>query len=619
MNTILVVNWLNIISILRKSLGRIFVIQLVYAGLGFALISPLLGIFGQFLLHLSGREALADMDILFFLLTPYGIIALIIFSSLLITILAFELATILVLCAASHQFSEVSPLAALVFVARRSAKLFLFAIHLIGRILLIILPFLAVAGVIGWYLLTEYDINYYLSQKPPAYIVSVLLIALVLFVMSVCLAGRLIAWSLALPLLLIGEVPPAQAFRSSSETIRGNRQAVLKILLYWFVSATLLGTVVFTALQWTGSLVLPYFYSSVNILILVLGGLVALMALAQLLVTTITTGSLGAILVIMYEQLAGSVSIDPFSPSLQAEKLRRKPGLITLFACAVLLSAGGGWWLINDIQAKDDIDIIAHRGAAGSAPENTMAAIRRAIADGADWIEIDVQESRDGQIVVIHDSDFMKIGGVNLKIWEGSLQEMQEIDIGSWFDQSFSAERIPTLNEVLEEARDKSRVLIELKYYGHDEQLEQRVIDIVEQSGMVEQTALMSLKYGGTQKVRSLRPEWKVGLLSATAVGNLAGLEVDFLAVNSGMASPAFIKSTQRAGKDVLVWTVNDPLTMFQMASRGVDGIITDEPAMGLEVLQERAELNSIERLVLHAAMLLDQPLPLKKYRDQSP
>lgn len=619
MNNTLVLNWQNIVSILRTCLARIFIIQLIYAALGFALISPLMGIFGQFLLHLSGREALADMDILFFLLTPYGIIALVIFASLLITILAFELATILVVCAASHQFAEVSPLTALVFVARRAAKLFLFSIYLIGRILIIILPFLFVAGAIGWYLLTEHDINYYLSQKPPAYIVSVLLIALVLFVMSVCLAGRLISWSLALPLLLFAEVPPVETFRVSGEAVSGNRQAVLKILLFWLVSAVLLGAAVFGVLQWTGSLIMPLFYNTINILVLFLGGLVAFMAVANLLVTTITTGSLSAILVIVYEQLKGSVSIDHFSPARQAEKLRQKPGLLTLFVGVALISAGGGWWLINGIQTRDDIEVIAHRGAAGSAPENTMAAVQQAIADGADWVEIDVQESSDGEVVVIHDSDFMKLAGVSLKVWEGSLQEMREIDIGSWFDPSFAAERVPTLKEVLEAARGKSRVLIELKYYGHDENLEQRVIDIVEQSGMVNETALMSLKYDGTQKVRNLRPEWGVGLLSATAVGNLSGLNVDFLAVNSGMARPAFIKSAQRAGKKVLVWTVNDPLTMFQMASRGVDGIITDEPAMGREVLKERAELNSVERLVLHAAMLLDQPLPKKTYRDQSP
>lgn len=109
------------------------------------------------------------------------------------------------------------------------------------------------------------------------------------------------------------------------------------------------------------------------------------------------------------------------------------------------------------------------------------------------------------------------------------------------------------------------------------------------------------------------------GLLSATAIGNLTGLDVDFLAVNTGMATPGFIRRAQQAGKQVFVWTVNDPLTMSRMMSLGADGIITDEPEMARKVFSERADMSSIERLLVHAAILFGQPLPVRSYRDQSP
>jgi hypothetical protein len=85
--------------------------------------------------------------------------------------------------------------------------------------------------------------------------------------------------------------------------------------------------------------------------------------------------------------------------------------------------------------------------------------MRQAIEDGADWLEIDVQESADGEVIVIHDSDFMKLAGVDLKVWDGPLDQIREIDVGSWFDPRFSAERVPTLAEVLELARGKARVI----------------------------------------------------------------------------------------------------------------------------------------------------------------
>ena len=99
-------------------------------------------------------------------------------------------------------------------------------------------------------------------------------------------------------------------------------------------------------------------------------------------------------------------------------------------------------------------------------------------------------------------------------------------------------------------------------------------------------------------------------LLSARAIGDLTRLDADFLAINMAMARPALIKSAHATGKKLYVWTVNDALAMSQMMSLGVDGIITDEPLLGREVLARRAELNSAERVLLHMAPLLGVKAP---------
>ena len=214
-------------------------------------------------------------------------------------------------------------------------------------------------------------------------------------------------------------------------------------------------------------------------------------------------------------------------PIVNLQTLKRRTIGISKRGVAIFLLAGvviavlTGRWLINGIQTDDDITIIAHRGAAGKAPENTLASIHQAIEDKADWIEIDVQETADGDIVVMHDSDFMKLAGNKLKIRDATLPLLADIDIGSWYDSSFSQERVPTLKQVLDTSRGKAKVVIELKYYGHDKHLEQRVVDIVENAGMVDETAIMSLKYDAVKKMRALRPDWKIGLLSATAIGDL--------------------------------------------------------------------------------------------------
>ena len=110
-----------------------------------------------------------------------------------------------------------------------------------------------------------------------------------------------------------------------------------------------------------------------------------------------------------------------------------------------------------------------------------------------------------------------------------------------------------------------------------------------------------------------LRPHWYLGLLSSIAVGDLAGLDVDFLALNARFASRNLIRQLHRQGKEVMVWTINDPLGMSVMMSRGVDAIITYDPALGVSVLRQREALRPSERLLMYLADLFQQPSLIKE------
>jgi glycerophosphoryl diester phosphodiesterase len=208
---------------------------------------------------------------------------------------------------------------------------------------------------------------------------------------------------------------------------------------------------------------------------------------------------------------------------------------------------------------------------------------------------------------------------VDLKIWDATMPALTDIDIGSWFDPAYADQRTPTLAQVLELTRDKAQLLIELKYYGHDVDLENRTIAIVEGAGMADQVATMSLKYPAVQKMKQLRPDWRTGVLAATAVGNLTGLDGEFIAVNAGMATPSLVRATDTVGKDLFVWTVNDPVQMSAMISMGVDGLITDEPALARLVLDLRAELGPSARMVLYLAHRMGITVSNEEYRDDNP
>jgi len=270
--------------------------------------------------------------------------------------------------------------------------------------------------------------------------------------------------------------------------------------------------------------------------------------------------------------------------------------------------------LVERLQFDSSTEVIAHRGASAAAPENTIAAVQIAIDSGAQWVEIDVQETADGHVAVIHDSDLKKIGGSALTVAGSTLEQLQQVDIGSWFGAEFADQRIPTLEEVLLLCKGRIGVNIELKYYGKQVRLEQRVAEIVERTGMMEQVMFMSLSYDGIQILHGLRPEWKVGLLSSVALGRLAELDVDFLALNGRAASRNLIRQAHKMGKQVMVWTVNDPVAMASMIGRGADALITDEPELAVTVLEHFEQLEPTERLLIQLADLFDRP---GLYREQ--
>lgn len=601
------------LSLLQASWRQVLVIHLVYLGLGFILFAPLLGALGQLLLKMSGESALADMDLLFFALSPTGLVAFGLFAAVAIVFAVFELASLMAIGVATANGYSISIAAALGFSLKRVKPIFELAGWLLVRLLITIVPFLLAAAAVAFFLITDYDINYYLAAQPAEFWVAASVIGVIIFVMSGLLIRNLVRWSLALPLVLFAGSPAVKSFSASASLTAKSSGMILGTLLIWTVSVLFLGAAVTVVVQVLANFIVPLSINSVHLLVLSLGLLSALWLLVSTLITALTTGSLALLLISLAHQ------IDPQfrEMNLLSGRQRAFVPLMTLrrsyalaFLAALGISAFIGFTLLDEIRIADDTQIMAHRGAAGAAPENTMAAIRRAVADGADWVEIDVQETSDGEVVVIHDSDLMKLAGENLRVSEASLQQLAEIDIGSWFAPEFGGERVPTLADVLAEVKGHSKVIVELKYYGHDQQLEQRVIDLIEQAGMQADTMIMSLKFAGIEKVRELRPDWKTGLLSARAIGHLTRLDVDFLAVNMAMARPALIRTAHEAGKELYVWTVNDALAMSQMMSLGVDGIITDEPALAREVLAARAELSSVQRLLLHIAPLLGVEAP---------
>ena len=588
----------------RASLQFLWPFTLIHLSvrlLAAAVILPVSGVVLAAALTASDQSAVTDQDIVGFLLTPGGFAAALALISFSIVASVLDVAVMTDTLRRQEHKPHRAVISGLGLFLGRFAGLFAFAVQVVLRVLVIAAPFLLVGAAIAWLALGRYDINYYLTHRPPAFLAAAGIGGVLLAGLAATLVARLSSWAIALHLFLFGNVRPRRSFAESAQRLRGQRMQVVWRIVAWALLRSLLVALVAGTAAVLVNGTQQVFGANLRLLAFSTGALLILWALANAVVSAFANGALGALLDRFYREATGEVS-------KSAQPVARRPAaggalpVSLLLGGAVVALAGGlylGGNLAERVSAERDVEIIAHRGAAGARPENTMAAVEQALADRADWVEIDVQETTDGEIVVAHDSDFMKLAGVDLKVWDATMADLAEIDIGSWFDPAYAGERTPTLREVLLAAKGRGKVLIELKYYGHDVALESRVAQIVEETGMSTAVGVMSLKIPGVRKIHALRPDWPHGILAATAVGDLSALDADFLAVNTGQVSLDLIRRTHAQGRKLYVWTVDDPVTMVRMISMGVDGLITNEPALARQVMAARNRLSAPERLLL--------------------
>ncbi len=601
----------GILRVFRHRWKQLVLTDIIYKVIAFVLLTPLVGGLFRMLIAVSGSAVLSDVDILFFFLGPVGWFCFILVGALGLGIVALEQASLTGIIGAKTTAKALGPVGALRFASANAWPVIQVTTRIVALTLVAIAPFLTVAAAVFFALLTEYDINYYLKEKPPVFGVAIG-IGVIIMVMLVALLLRLFTgWFFALPLVLFEDVSPRDALRLSTARAHGHRRTLLCWIVGWALLTAVLSALVTGMVSMLGRLLIPDSTDSLRQLVVAVGVTLFLWAVVSLAVNVLSTTTFAAILFNLYRDLGRDKSTGTFALDFAKEatddtsfQITRKRILAGGIA-GVVVAVAVGAVAIQSVRLEDDVKIMAHRGSSQAAPEYTMAANRKAIEDGADWVEIDVQETADGEVVLFHDSDFMKLAGVDLKIWDATMDDLNGIDIGSWFAPQFKDERVPTLAEVLDECRGKIRVNIELKYYGHDEQLEQRVADIVESRNMASHVVAMSLKLDGVRKMKSIRPDWKVGLLMSVSAGDLTKVEADFLAVNAGFANRRLIRSAHDNGKEVYVWTVNDAPTMSAMVSRGVDGLLTDKPALARSVLQQRLQMSAPERLLLELAAML--------------
>ena len=594
---------------LRQVWRQLLLADILFKAIAFVVLVPLTVGLLHGILWLTGRGTLTDTDVLFFLLTPGGAVGMCLVGAVWLSITALEQATLLTLLVAG-QDKKGSVWAATRWAFLYSLKVIQVMFRVICWVVLVSAPVVFCAVLVAQQLLGKHDINFYLAERPPEFFVAIGVGGLLVVGLAALLLRLVSGWFLALPLLIFEGVSPRESLAISWKRLAGRHWIVVTLLGTWVAAVFVIATISTMCVVFVASEFVPIVSRTLSGAIFAVGLTTLVWAALNFILQLFSAAVLSALLYSVWETYDGRIGaterLSLVNMAGDRLRIRWNARTLTLVTCVcVVVAVLIGSVATARIPFDNSIDVIGHRGAGGVAPENTRAAIERAISAGAQWVEIDVQETADGEVVVMHDSDLMKNAGVDLKVWDATVDEITAVDIGSSFDPQFHDERVPTLREILNLCKGRVGIIIELKSYGHGQMLEQRVVDLVEASGSVDEVQCMSLKPGVVAQLKKLRPDWRVGLLLSLAVGDVRNIEADFLAVNARFATSRMVQEAHEAHKLLYAWTLNDPVSISRMVGRGVDGVITDYPDMAKNVLIQRAELSVVQRLLLEFAETL--------------
>ncbi len=230
--------------------------------------------------------------------------------------------------------------------------------------------------------------------------------------------------------------------------------------------------------------------------------------------------------------------------------------------------------------------IVAHRGASALAPENTLSSFRRAIEMGAKAVEFDVHQSRDGELLVIHDENLKRTCGLDALVKDLDASRIRSLDAGSWFGPQFAGERVPTLRETLELLLGRAAVHLELKqgsrYYPG---IEARAVRLLKEMGGLRDSVISSFDHQALFEVRRVDFSARIGYLlgrtpTIRALKDTKELKAESLHLSLRQTTAASVRSAHKHGLRVLAYTVLSAAQGRRLRFLGVDGVFANDPSL---------------------------------------
>ena len=609
----------KVIEMLKCNIWTLLGFEFLFKIISALIFKPLFWNIFNITMKITGYSYLTKENIIEFLLNPFTLILLLVLIMIMTVYNMFDITTVIVILDQSYQEKKINIINIIKLSFRKCLKMMKLRNLPLAFFVLFLIPFLQI-GVASSFV---HNINI------PEFILKTIeennILSIIFYTIMALLTAIFMRWIYSIHYLVLEDVSFKEARKRSA--ILGKDKHLKD--LFALISIQILiaiGYILFIAFGIFGIISFSNIFEKIIIAKSIFTTIIwVLMAISFVALEVLSTPiSYACISVLFYlhkkEKHEQVKTIGIYSSKQKTLWSDTAKGyliilVIVITGIASLFSYGiyKGWYSLNT-NTKKTLEVTAHRGASLDYPENTMSAFIGAKELGADWIELDVQQTKDGKIIVFHDKNFKRVTGVNANTWELTYEEVKNLNAANYFEErNFEVldsttleptfgdtERIPLLEEVIEFAKANNiKLNIELKPTGHETDFEKSVIDIINKLDFRDECVITSQVYEVLERVKKCDKNIETVYVMSLAYGDIAPLEAaDNFSIEATSVTKKLVKRIHKKGKKLYAWTVNTEENIRKMIDLNVDNIITDDITLSKQIIEESKNTNLIDKYV---------------------
>lgn len=572
---------------------NVLTFQLAYKLLAAIVFVPLFGIIFNKLLYFGGYANATNDELLAFLKTPYGILAIVILSLLALFLIFTEFAVLIIISYFAHKRQKVKLRPILYKTVTYLPTLFTYCLPGFILYAVVLLPLLNMGYETA--LIPQIQIPNFITGE----LFKTTMGQVGYYTFFAVVAYLNLRWIFVLPIVVLEQKPFRVAARKSATLVKESFFKVLFFLVGFFISIGIVyviflgiyllclwGVYEFTNPKGTFALLaestISVFLTSTLYLFSFIVTPFYIMAITRLYLQKVPVED-----VLLEEGLDYSKT--------KADKCffqKHRWKFIGVYIVGIITAGMVVAFIVTFISNsyKEPI-IMAHRGYISKGVENTKEAIQGAIDVKADYAEIDVLQTKDGELAVIHDLKLKRLANANVHVSDLTMDELRQLTLSQ---DGFSGQ-ISTLDEIIKLAKGKIKLNIEVKLHGGEKDFVNKVLKAIKDNEFEKQCVIQTLHYPLIKEFKRANPDIKVGYILYASRANLKNVKADFYVAEEYMLNKKLVKEARKLNKPIYVWTVNDMESLQGYYKLNVDGIITDYPEDARETIKMLKEQEAEE------------------------